>query len=124
MHVDILFANEDEIKSLYEVDTVEEAIEIAQSKCATIAITRSEKGSIIVNSGHTTKVDAEPVEKIVDTTGAGDAYAAGFLYGYTEGKDMATCGRLGSIAAAEVISHMGPRPEVDLSALIAEKKVA
>lgn len=118
LHIDILFANEDEIKSLYEVDTVEEAIEIVKDKCAIVAITRSEKGSIIINNGRTTHVEAEPVQEVVDTTGAGDAYAAGFLYGFTEGKDMAECGRLGSIAAAEVISHMGPRPEADLATLV------
>ena len=122
-HVDILFANEDEIKSLYEVDTVEEAIDIVKDQCAVAAITRSEKGSIIINSGKKTVINAEKVAKVVDTTGAGDAYAAGFLYGFTEDKDMAECGRLASIAAAEVIGHMGPRPSVELSTLI-DKKAA
>lgn len=124
LHVDILFANEDEIKSLYEVDTIEEACDRVSKECALVAITRADKGSIIIKSGQRTEVPAEPVEKVVDTTGAGDAYAAGFLYGFTEGKDMAECGRLGSIAAAEIISHMGPRPEVSLAELANMKKAA
>lgn len=124
LHVDILFANEDEIKSLYQVETVEEACDMVSKECAVAAITCADKGSIIINSGTKTEVSAEAVENVVDTTGAGDAYAAGFLYGFTQGKDMAECGRLGSIAAAEVISHMGPRPEVSLSDLVNQKKAA
>ena len=123
-HVDILFANEDEIKSLYETDDLEKAIEIVSKKCAIVAITRGEHGSIIMNSGVRTNIVAEQDVKVVDTTGAGDAYAAGFLYGFTEDMDMAQCGRLGSIAAAEVISQIGPRPAVNLSQLMQEKKVA
>ncbi len=117
-YVDILFANEEEIKSLYQVDSVEKAIPILQSHCEIAAITRSEKGSIILHGGSVIHIAAEPVEKVVDTTGAGDAYAAGFLFGYTEGMNMARCGQLGSIAAAEVISHIGPRPQMDLSRMI------
>lgn len=124
LHIDILFANEDEIKSLYEVDTIEEACAAISKECALAAITRSEKGSIIIKSGKKTEVKAEPVDKVVDTTGAGDAYAAGFLFGFTQGKDMAECGRLGSIAAAEVIGHMGPRPEVSLAELVSQKEAA
>ena len=120
-HVDILFANEDEIKSLYEVATFEEALPLLKAKCEIIAITRSEKGSVIVRGDTITEVKAEPVSKVMDTTGAGDAYAAGFLYGYTEGMSMAQCGQLGSIAAAEVISHIGPRPQVQLSDLIPKR---
>lgn len=122
-HVDILFANEDEIKSLYQTDDLEEAINIVKDECAISAITRSEKGSVIINSGHRTNIEAEKNVNVVDTTGAGDAYAAGFLYGFTEGMDMEKCGRLGSIAAAEVIAQMGPRPSVNLSDLL-EKKAA
>ena len=117
-HIDILFANEEEIKSLYETGTFEEALNIAKDKCGICVLTRSEKGSVIVKGDTVTEVKAEPVEKVIDTTGAGDAYAAGFLYGYTEGLGMSECGRLGSIAAAEVISHIGPRPHVKLSELI------
>ena len=123
-HVDILFANEDEIKSLYETDALEDAIKQATSKCAIVAITRGAQGSVIINSGIRTNVTAEENVTVLDTTGAGDAYAAGFLYGFTEDMDMAQCGRLGSIAAAEVISQIGPRPSVSLAALMQEKKVA
>lgn len=122
-HVDILFANEHELQSLYETDDLEAALEIVKDKCAISATTRSEKGSIIINSGHRYDIQAEPNINVVDSTGAGDAYAAGFLYGYTEGMDMEACGRLGSIAAAEVIQQMGPRPSVNLADL-ANKKAA
>jgi len=121
LHTDILFANEDEIKSLYETDDLEEAINIVSNKCAICAITRGEKGSIIINSGARTTIEAEKDVNVVDTTGAGDAYAAGFLYGFTEGMDMEQCGRLGSIAAAEVISQIGPRPSVSLAELMQQK---
>lgn len=120
-HVDILFANEEEIKSLYEVNTFEEALSIVKNKCEISALTRSEKGSVIVRGDGVTEVKAEPVAKVVDTTGAGDVYAAGFLYGYTEGMSMAQCGQLGSIAAAEVISHVGPRPSMELATLIPKR---
>lgn len=122
-HVDILFANEDEIKSLYEVESVEEAIEKVKDQCALVAITRSEKGSIVIQSGKRYDIPAQPVSKLVDTTGAGDAYAAGFLYGFTNDRSIAECGRLGSLAASEVISQMGPRPSISLADLI-EKKAA
>ncbi len=120
-HVDILFANEDELISLYETDDLEEALEIVKDKCAISATTRSEKGSVIINAGNRTDVEAEKNVTVVDTTGAGDAYAAGFLYGFTEDMDMAQCGRLGSIAAAEVISQMGPRPSISLADLTQKK---
>jgi sugar/nucleoside kinase (ribokinase family) len=120
-HVDILFANEDEIKSLYQVEQFDDVIPVLKDKCEIVAITRSEKGSVIVRGEQITEVKAEPVSKVVDTTGAGDAYAAGFLFGYTEGMSMAQCGKLGSIAAAEVISHIGPRPLVQLSDLIPKR---
>ena len=111
-HIDILFANEDEIKSLYQTDDFEQALAHISKACEVAAITRSEKGSVILSSdGARHDIAAEPVGKVLDTTGAGDQYAAGFLYGYTQGCDLAECGRLGSAAAAEVISHIGPRPE-------------
>lgn len=116
-HVDILFANEEEIKSLYQVNTFEEAASRVKGKCDIVAITRSEKGSVILHGNDVTEIAALPVD-VVDTTGAGDQYAAGFLYGYTEGMSMAECGRLASAAAAEIISHVGPRPLVKLSTLI------
>ncbi|MCX7363982.1 MAG: adenosine kinase [Alphaproteobacteria bacterium] len=116
--VDILFANEDEIKSLYQVDTFEKALEAARAENKICALTRSEKGSMIVKGSETHAVPAAPVAKVVDTTGAGDLYAAGFLFGYTHGKPLAECARLGGIAAAEVISHVGARPERALKDLV------
>lgn len=122
-HVDILFANEHELKALYETETLEDALEIVKGQCAISATTLSEKGSIIINSGKRTTAPAEANVKVMDSTGAGDAYAAGFLYGFTENMSMEECGRLGSIAAAEVIQQMGPRPATNLSEL-AHKKAA
>jgi sugar/nucleoside kinase (ribokinase family) len=116
--VDILFGNEAEIKSLYEVETFDEALEAARKEAKIAALTRSEKGSIVIRGGETYAVPAAAVGKVVDTTGAGDLYASGFLFGYTHGKPLAECARLGGIAAAEVISHVGARPEQTLRKLI------
>ena len=118
-HVDILFANETEITSLYEKNTFEEAAEAARADVALAALTRSEAGSVILRGDETVTVAAESA-KVVDTTGAGDAYAAGFLAGWTAGKPLTVCGRMGSVAAAEIISHYGARPEADLKALMAK----
>jgi sugar/nucleoside kinase (ribokinase family) len=92
-----------------------------RGQCAIAALTRSEKGSVILADGEVHVIDAEPVDEVVDTTGAGDAYAAGFLYGLTHGIDIATCGRIAGVCAAEVISHYGPRPEVSLRELVRER---
>ena len=116
-HVDILFANETEITSLFEVDSFDKALSQIKGMCEIAALTRSEKGSVIVKGGDVTTVDAEKGIKVVDTTGAGDAYAAGFLYGYTQGKSMAQAGKLGGMLAAEIISHYGARAESDLKQL-------
>ncbi len=116
--VDILFGNEAEIKALYEVETFEEALEAARKEAKIAALTRSEKGSVVIKGGETHEVPAAPVSKVVDTTGAGDLYAAGFLFGFTHDKPLAECARLGGIAAAEVISHVGARPEQALKGLI------
>jgi sugar/nucleoside kinase (ribokinase family) len=118
--VDILFANEAEICALYEVDDFDAALQRVRHQCEVAALTRSAKGSVIVNGDEVHVVDAEPVPTgVVDTTGAGDQYAAGFLYGFTHGYDLGTCGRLGAIGAAEVIAHLGARPETDLATLAA-----
>jgi sugar/nucleoside kinase (ribokinase family) len=114
--VDVLFANELEITSLYQVDTFDEALERVRGQCEIACLTRSEHGSVIVSGDEVHVVPAEATT-VVDTTGAGDLYAAGFLWGLSEGYDLATCGRLGSMAAAEVISHLGARPEVSLADL-------
>ncbi len=115
--VDILFANEEELLSLYETRDFDAAIERLRSETGLAAVTRGEKGSVIIGDGDPIAVPAESVSKVVDTTGAGDQYAAGFLFGVSRGLPLATCARLGHIAAAEVISHYGPRPEVALSTL-------
>lgn len=119
-HVDLLFANEEEIKSLYQQDNFEDALKALGGKVEIAAITRSEKGAVILNEGKRYDIAAAPVSKVIDTTGAGDQFAAGFLYGFTEGKDMQTCGKLGALAAAEVIQHIGSRPATALSSLIAK----
>ncbi|MCP3936897.1 MAG: adenosine kinase [Actinomycetia bacterium] len=118
--VDVLFANEAEALSLFEVDNLEAVYDRAAQSVEIAVITRSEKGSVVVAGGERVVVAAEPVAKVVDTTGAGDLYASGFLIGLARGADMATCARLGSIAAAEIISHMGPRPEADLLELVGD----
>ena len=115
---DILFANEAEITALYETDSFEDAAFQVAGDVATAALTRSEKGSVILAEGGRILVPAAPA-KVVDTTGAGDAYAAGFLAALTQGQSLATCGRWGSIAAAEVIGHYGARPQADLKGLVA-----
>jgi sugar/nucleoside kinase (ribokinase family) len=115
--IDILFGNESEICSLYEVDDFDTALQQVRRYCRVGALTRSKKGSVVIAGDEVHVIDAEPVDRVVDTTGAGDQYAAGFLYGLTHGLDLATCGHLGSIAAAEVISHFGPRPAVSLAEL-------
>ena len=116
-HIDILFANEDEIKSLYEVDNFEDAKKAVAGKCEIAVLTRGPQGAVILNNGNEITIAAETVSEVIDTTGAGDQFAAGFLYGFTEGKALEECGKLGAIAAAEVISHIGPRPLVALSDL-------
>ncbi|HTR85955.1 MAG TPA: adenosine kinase [Reyranella sp.] len=116
--VDILFGNESEITSLYQVDSFDKAMAAARAENKICALTRSEKGSVVVKGSETHAVPAAPVAKVVDTTGAGDLYAAGFLYGFTHGKPLAECARLGGIAAAEIISHVGARPETPLKGLI------
>lgn len=118
-HIDILFANEAEILSLYETDNFDAALQFARQDCTIAALTRSEKGSVVISGDEVHVVDAEPVSRVLDTTGAGDQYAAGFLYGYTRGDDLASCARIGGIAAAEVIAHVGPRPQTSLAGLVA-----
>ena len=117
-HVDILFANEHEITALYKTDRFEDALEAVKRLGKTAALTRSEKGAVIVSGGEVVEVPAAPVARVVDTTGAGDLYAAGFLYGFTRGLSPAVCGRIGALAAAEIISHVGARPDVVLADLL------
>jgi sugar/nucleoside kinase (ribokinase family) len=112
--VDIVFANESELKSLYETASFETALEAIRKDCRLAAVTRSEKGSVVVRGDETVKVMALSVDEVVDTTGAGDLYAAGFLAGYTQGRGLAECGALGSLAAGLVIAQVGPRPRQNL----------
>lgn len=111
--VDILFANEIELLSFYQTSDLESALKRAHEDCDLAVITRSEKGSLIYDRKKIHEIPAHAAS-VVDTTGAGDLYAAGFLYGYAHGMDLPQCGRLGSICAAEIISHIGPRPLVNL----------
>ena len=118
-HVDILFANEEEIKSLFMQEKFEDAVSAISEHVEIAALTRSEKGAVIISGSKRIDVPAAPVEKVVDTTGAGDQFAAGFLYGFTEGRPLEECARLATLAAAEVISHIGPRPLIKLAELAA-----
>ena len=112
--VDIVFANESELKSLYQTASFESGLEQIRKDCKLAAVTRSEHGSVLVRGDETVQIDAIEIEQLVDTTGAGDLYAAGFLYGYTAGRSLADCGALGSLAAGLVIQQIGPRPQLSL----------
>jgi sugar/nucleoside kinase (ribokinase family) len=118
--VDIVFANESELKALYQTSSFEAGLEAIRRDCKLAAVTRSELGSIIVSAAGTVPVDAIEIERLVDTTGAGDLYAAGFLFGYTAGRSLADCGKLGSLAAGLVIQQIGPRPRTNLRAAAQE----
>jgi len=118
---DIVFANEKEITTLYQVNSFAEAADRALQDCEMAVLTRSEAGSVIVAQGETFEIPAESVPQVVDVTGAGDLYAAGFLYGLTRGAPLESCGALGSLAAAEAIGHIGARPEISLRKLAKER---
>ncbi len=113
--VDIVFANSHEIKSLYETSSFDEALELLRKDCRIGCVTRSSKGSVIIHGNETFEIAPLPVREVVDTTGAGDLYAAGVLYGYTQGLDLKRCGDLGSLAAGLVIQQIGPRPRQNLA---------
>ena len=117
--IDVLFANEAEIKALYRVESFDAALQTAKSRRGVSALTRSAKGSVTVQGDDVHVIDAAPVAQVADTTGAGDLYASGFLFGLLNGVDLASCARMAGLAAAEVISHLGARPETDLKALMA-----
>ena len=116
--IDILFGNQDEICSMVKTKNLDDGIAYAKSLGIITAITLNEKGSIIVNKDNVMEIKAKQVDKVIDSTGAGDLYASGFLYGISHQKSLAECGRLASIAASEIISHFGARPQVKLSSLI------
>ena len=119
-HIDILFANQAEIESLYEVGDFDAALQKIRGHCEIAALTRGPQGSVVVAGDELHVIDAHPVANVIDTTGAGDLYAAGFLYGLTHGKDLAASGRIGSLCAAEIISHFGARSPSPLSVLLQE----
>ena len=122
-HVDILFANEDEIKALYQTDDFASAADQIRHDVELAALTQGAKGSMILHGNATMAAPSIPVDAVVDTTGAGDLYAAGFLYGFTQGKALDICGSLGAVAASEIISHIGARPEADLVELAKKHSV-
>lgn len=121
--VDLVFANESEITALFETDDFDAAVNQIRRQVKLAAVTCGSKGSVIVRGDETVTIPAYPVDKVVDTTGAGDQYAAGFMFGLSQGRSLEVCGRLGSMAAAEVISHYGPRPMVSLKDLAASKGI-
>ncbi len=118
--VDLLFGNHDELLSLYELDSFDDAVAALRRECQFAAITIGAEGCVIITPDELLRVPAESVDRVIDTTGAGDLFAVGFLHGLTSGRDLATCGRFGAIAAAEVIGHVGPRPLVELRNLIGD----
>ncbi len=120
--VDIVFANESELKSLYQTSSFEAGLDAIRKDCKVAAITRSEKGSVAVRGDETVPIEPLAIHELVDTTGAGDLYAAGFLYGYTNGRPLAECGALGSLAAGLVIQQIGPRPRQNLANEAAQRR--
>ncbi len=118
--VDIVFANRDEALSLYETDDFERALTLIAADCKIAAVTTGKDGAVIVRGSERYLVDAHPIEERVDTTGAGDLFAAGFLFGYTQGRSLQDCAKLGNLAAAIVIEQIGPRPMRSLSEVAAE----
>lgn len=119
--IDILFVNEHELATLTGEKDFEAGVAAVAGKVPVLVATRSEKGAIAIAHGERAEVAAEPIDRVVDSTGAGDQFAAGFLSGYARGEDLQRCLKRGAIAAAEVISHYGPRPEADMQALMAAK---
>lgn len=123
-HVDVLFANDAELCALFKGEDFYKCLDLIKPHVEIAAITRGAKGSVVINGRTKTFVEAEIVDNVVDTTGAGDLYAAGFLYGMTQGRSLGTCAMIGSMAAAEVITHYGARPEVALRGLVRNKLLA
>ena len=120
-HVDILFANEEEIIALYRTEDFDTALQAVRGHCEVVALTRGAKGSVVLAGDEIYIVSAKPVDQLVDTTGAGDAYAAGFFFGMSQNNDLASCAHIGNIAAAEVIQHIGARPDRPLKELLEAK---
>ena len=123
-HIDILLSNEAELLALYDTDDFDTALAAVRQDVAIAAVTRSEKGAVIVAGEETVSVPAEPVTQLVDTTGAGDLFAAGFLFGIARGRSLEEAGKMGAISAAEIISHYGARPEKSLKSLAEQSGIA
>ena len=119
--IDIMFANEVELGAMTGRDDFEQGLAELAAKVPTLVVTRSEKGAVAVENGERAEIAAEPVDAVVDTTGAGDSFAAGFLYGHVRGKSLSECLKLGAICACEIISHFGGRPETDLKELVQQR---
>ncbi len=119
-HVDILFANEMEITALYKANSFDEAADQVRGRCKLAALTRSEQGSVVLNGAGTHSIAPFQLGPLLDTTGAGDLYAAGFLHAYTQGQGIEACGRLGSLCAGQVVTQLGPRPQGSLKQLVAQ----
>jgi sugar/nucleoside kinase (ribokinase family) len=119
--IDILFANERELAALTREEDFDRGVALLAPKLPTLVVTRSEKGAVAVQHGEPAEVAAEPVKKVVDTTGAGDLFASGFLFGHVRARPLGECLRLGAICASEIIAHFGARPEADLGALVRER---
>ena len=119
--IDILFVNEHELATLTGEEDFDKGLDMIKDKVPVLVATRSAKGAVAIQNGERAQVAAEPIAKVVDTTGAGDLFAAGFLTGHTRGEDLETCLKMGAICAGEIISHIGARSEKDLKALVAEK---
>jgi len=117
--IDILFANENELAALTRTDEFEMAVAQLSAQVPTLVVTRGEQGAVAIQNGVRAEVDAEPIAAVVDTTGAGDLFAAGFLHGQAQGRDLQASLKMGAVCAAEIISHFGARPQVDLKALLA-----
>ena len=118
-HVDVLFANEVEIKSLYETDDFDTALEKVGGCCSVIAVTRGGEGSVVLSGGQRWDIGIFGLGELVDTTGAGDLYAGGFLHGYTQGESLERCGQLGALCAGQIVTQLGARPQVSLRELAA-----
>jgi sugar/nucleoside kinase (ribokinase family) len=122
-YVDILFANEEELKLMFETEDFAEALDAIKPLVSIAAVTRDSRGSVVVHGREKVFVEAEKIENVVDSTGAGDLYAAGFLFGLARGRSLGTCATIGGITAAEVITHYGARPEVSLRGLVRHRLI-
>ena len=117
-HVDILFGNETEILSLYQTESFDEAVRLVQKDCDVVALTRDERGSVVIENENLFEIKPQKVSEVIDTTGAGDLYAAGFLYGISRDMDIRQCGKLGGLVASQIITQFGARSETSLVSLV------